>query len=171
MAKGRTRKKQKADKRIAPTDEASQHGSFASAGMAYKRVPVIDTMLERKQLTQAEYASLGYYRDQATMAEKSPVKSCLNREAGGFDRGPSVAVQSAILETARIERDLGSLRDIARAVAVDDISLSAWCISQTGGRERYNGDGEFIAIVPIAEKRVMELATLDIKMAARRIAR
>lgn len=170
MARAKRKKKPEMDQRIPPTIEAMQHGGFSSAGMAYKRIPVIDTMLERNQLTQAEYTALGYYRDQASIAETSPVKSCLNRDASGSDRGPSVAVQSAILETARIERDLGSLREIARAIAVDDISLSTWCISQNGGRERYNGKGEFVAVVPIKDG-LEDVAVLEIKMAARRIRR
>ena len=76
-----------------------------------------------------------------------------------------------MLETGRIERDLGQLVDIARAVAVDDKSLSQWCIDKHGGRERYDGNGRFVAIVPICEKRHMEIARLELRMAARRIVR
>lgn len=171
MARTNRKRKPKTDGRIEPTAEAMAHGDFISAGMAYKRIPVIETMHKRKQITEAEFAALGYYRDQAGLSEKSPVRSCLNREASGGSGRVSVAVKSAILETARIERELGSLRAIARAVAVDDTSLSDWCISQNGGRERYNGNGDFIAVVPIAESRVMKTALLDLKMAARRIYR
>ena len=82
-----------------------------------------------------------------------------------------MATLSATLETARIERALGPLRDIARAIAVQDISLSQWCISQYGGRERYGPSGNFIAIVPNFERRAMKLATDQIREAARRIVR
>lgn len=154
----------------APTREAETHGSYIRAGIAYRRVPMIDTMLSRGQITTAEHASLGYYRDQASIAERSPVRSCLNRDVISGDGGHiSIAVQSAILQVARIERDLGSLRDIARAVAVDDTSLSQWCIDQNGGRERYDGKGKFIALVPVRERENMRLAIMMIKMAAHRI--
>ena len=88
---------------------------------------------------------------------------------GGGDTHPSAAITSAVLTTARIERELGSLLDIARAVAVEDQSLSQWCVAKFGGRERYGANGKFVAIVPINEKRHMEIAQMEFRMAARRI--
>ena len=157
-------------KRQQPTEEAEQHGTFVSAGMRFRRVPVIETMLERKQLTHEEYRRLAHYRDQASLAERSPVKSCLDQGTGGSgDIGPTAAITSAILTTARIERDLGSLADIARAVAVEDKSLSQWCVDKFGGRERYGPGGKFVAVVPIREKEHMKIAAMEIRMAAHRI--
>lgn len=157
-------------KRQEPTEEASQHGTFTSAGMRYRRVPVIETMLDRKQITHDEYRRLAHYRDQASLAERSPVKSCLDQGTGGGGDIPiSAAITSAILSTARIERDLGSLADIARAVAVDDMSLCQWCIGRFGSRERYGPGGKFVAIVPINEKANVDLARLELRMAASRI--
>lgn len=159
-----------AARRQAPTPEAEQHGAFTSAGMRYRRIPVIETMLERKQLSHEEYRRLAHYRDQASLAERSPVKSCLDQgQGGGGDITPTAAVTSAILTTARIERDLGSLADIARAVAVEDKSLSEWCVEKFGGRERYGPGGKFVAVVPIREKEHMKNAALEIRMAAHRI--
>ena len=160
----------KKDHRFPPTVEALRHGDYSSAGMAYRRIPIIDTMLERGQITEQQHISLGYYRDQASTCSASP-RSCLDRSVRTGDRGPSMATLSATLETARIERALGPLRDIARAIAVQDISLSQWCISQYGGRERYGPSGNFIAIVPNFERRAMKLATDQIREAARRIVR
>lgn len=158
------------DARIAPTTEAQRHGDYVSAGMAYRRVPVIDTMLTRKQITDREYTALAFYRDQASLAERSPVKSCLDRGVGGDRDIPAPAViTSAILTTARIERDLGSLAPIARAIAVDDKSLTQWCVEKFGGRERYDGKGGFVAIVPINEKRHVDMARMELRMAAQRI--
>lgn len=135
----------------------------------YKRWPSIDTLLDRKILTDREYAALAHYSDQANLAERSPVRSCCDNSPRGDGRGPGVAILSAQIETGRLERELGSLMDIARAIAVRDLSLADWCIEKWGGRERYNGKGEFVAIVPINEKRHMDLARVEIKMAARRI--
>lgn len=174
MGKATSRKRKTktklSDGRITPTAEAMANGEFISAGMAFRRIPVIDTMLARKQITVSDHAALGYYRDQASTCDVSP-KSCLDRSIRGSDHGPSVSVLSATLETARIERDLGQLRDIARAIAVDDMSLSQWCISQFGGRERYDGKGRFVAMVPNFERRAMAMAIQDLKMAAHRIVR
>lgn len=163
------KRKIRKDTRVGPTTEQMMHGCFISAGMAHKRVPVIDTMLTRGQLSDAEHAALRHYRDQASLAERSSVKSCLDRSQAGSGHGPGAAIISALLETSRIERSLGSLCDIARAIAVEDLSLSQWCVNKFGGRERWNGKGEFVAIVPINERQHMKLAQLEIKMAARRI--
>lgn len=165
---------------IEPTPEQFEKGSFERAGMAYRRKPVIDSMFAAGKLSEAEYRSLAYYRDQAHRAEDDQAGgSVLAPEKimggimyaspfGGFVPA-SLLFTPAIAETGRIERDLGSLLDIARAIAVDDTTLTQWCIEKHGGRERYNGKGQFVAIVPIAEKRHIELARLELRMAARRI--
>lgn len=152
------------------------------AGLAHRRVPVIDTLWDAGKLTEAEYSALAYYRDQASRAEDDVCQSgpldpekimgggSGSNQAGGF-LPATLAWSPAIVETGRLERDLGSLLDIARAIAVDDVSLSQWCIAKHGGRERYDGKGRFVAIVPINEKRHMEIARMELRMAARRISR
>lgn len=164
---------------IGPTPEqrpyfvtASLRSEEMTVKMVYRRVPVIDQMLERGDILDREHKALAHYRDQAHLAERSPVKSCLDdSKSGGGSGGQtlSAAVTSAMLTTARIERDLGSLRDIARAVAVLDHSLSQWCIAKHGGRERYGKKGEFVAMVPVAEKKNMDIARQDLRQAAHRI--
>lgn len=173
MAKANRKKRAKpALDIIAPTPEQLDAGEFHRGNHGhYKRVPVIDTMLARDQITPQEHLMLSYYRDQALLAEKSPVKSCLDFSVKGGDIGPSAAIISAGLETGRIERDLGSLWPIARAIAVEDKSLTQWCVEQHGGRERYDGKGRFVAIVPIGEVRNKAQALLELRMAARRIVR
>lgn len=163
------KRKVKIDDRIAPTPEQQKRADYHSAGMAYKRIPVIDTMLNRGQLTDKEHLALSYYRDQASLADRSPLKSCIDFSVSGGDCHPSAALTSALLETSRIERDMGSVWPIARAVAVNDKSLTEWCIEQHGGRERYGPKGNFISVVPIREKSVIGMALLELKMAARRI--
>lgn len=164
------------DKRVGVTDQAHNHGTFVSTGMAgiggmaVKRVPVIDTMRDRGMLSDEHHRRLNHYRSQCDMAERSPIKSALDfsvRGSGGFEL--SAAVTSAIIAMAQIERDMGSVRDIARSIVVDDVSLSQWCITKHGGRERYDGKGRFVAMVPNCEKRVMGIALLELRMAAARI--
>ena len=141
------------------------------AGRGYRFAPMIDTMHKQGQLCESDWLALSYYRDQAAIADRSPVKSCLDNSVGGGDIGPSVAVLSAQMETARIERDMGKQSRIARKVAVDDWSLSRWCIEKHGGRERIDGKGKVIAIVPNAEKRNMAEALFELRTAPRRIVR
>jgi hypothetical protein len=176
MAAKRKKNLREPELRLGPTPEQGRHATYVSAGMAHRRVPVIETMHARAMLSDKEYRRLAYYRAQALLAERSPVKSSLDIVIGaapwrgGSERGPSAAVAFAQLIVSRIEVDLGSLREIARAVAVDDVSLSQWCVAKHGGRERHDAKGQLVAIVPVAEKRVMEAAKLELRMAAARIA-
>lgn len=180
MAKAKRKKKPEPLRIIGPTDEQIATGVFRRAGPAYRRTPVIDTLLDTGMITHTEYAALSYYRSQAIQAEDDGARcSTLAPErvmgggGGAYGSTTPVALLStpALLETARIERDLGSLLDIARAVAVDDLSLTQWCIRKHGGRERYGKDGRFVAIVPVCEKSTMSMARLELRHAARRIIR
>jgi hypothetical protein len=157
--------------RIVPTDERAGRQETQRMGMATRLVPVIDTMLKRDQITPQEHLLLSYYRSQALLADRSEVKSCLDFSVKGGDIAPPAAITSAILETARIERDLGSLRPLARAVVVDDKTLTQWCIDQYGCRERYDGNGKFVALVPLNEVKAMQMAKMELRMAARKIVR
>lgn len=169
MAKARKKRARvETEERHGPTPEQFAQGQFRKPLITHIRVPVIDTLAERGDLTNAEHAALNYYRDQAGLADRSPLKSNLDRSVGA-GHGPGVSIISAAIETGRIERDLGSLREIARAVAVDDVSLTQWCIAKHGGRERYNGSGKVVAIVPVSERRHMRTALLELKFAAGRV--
>lgn len=160
-------------KKIEPTPERESRNHFRSAGMARKLVPVIDTLHNGGFLSEKEWEALNYYRDQASLAEKSPVRSCCDNSPRG-GHGPGVAIISALIETGRLERDMGQLMDIARAVAVDDMSLTQWCINKHGGREKQR-KGEPTIIVPRGNdstvKRNMDIARMELRMAAHRIAR
>lgn len=152
-----------------PTAQAAGR-EIARAGLAYRFVPVIETMHRRGQINDKEYTALAYYAEQASIAEQSPVRSCLDFTVrGGGDIGRNTAVLSAQLETARIERDLGTLQPIARAIAVDGMTLTNWCIKRHGSRQRLDSAGKVVAIVPFAEARVMKIAAMELRMAARRI--
>lgn len=153
---------------VRPTPEQEGRHKFRSAGMAMRKVPIIEQLFDAGKLREDEYQALAYYRDQASLAESSPVRSCCDNSPRGGN-GPGVAITSAILETARIERDLGGLRDIAFAVAVEDVSLPQWCIEKYGGRERYDKRGRFVAMVPVREKESLKLARLELRMASHRI--
>jgi hypothetical protein len=140
-------------------------------GHARRLVPAIDTLLKAGKLTDTQHAALAFYRNQVDTSERSPTKDSLDQSRGSGEHGLSAAVVSALLAVARIERDMGSVRDIARAVAVDDISLSEWCIRKHGGRERYDGKGRFVAMVPVAEKACMARALMELRYAAGMIVR
>lgn len=174
--KHQRKKRAKADKaEINPF--RAQHGDTVSAGMAVKFTPAIDTLLARKDITQGEYDALKYYREQAGLAERSPLKSNLDRSVSGSEgNGPSLAITSAKIETSRLDRILGSLAAITKAVAVDDMSLTQWTCEQYGSRERYkrDKDGNIIEprkVVSIEPKGKLsvQMARFELKFAARRM--
>ena len=166
MAKPRKKRKVRIEPdAMRPTPEREGRNDFQSAGMARKLVPEIERLHAKGLLTDSEFAALAYYRDQASLADKSPVRSCINFEPRG-GHGPGVAILSASIETGRIERDMGELWRIARAVAVDDMSLSQWCVQVHGGRERTH-EGKVIAIVP--PDKTVALARKQLRMASHKI--
>jgi hypothetical protein len=171
MTARRKRTKQKPLAEVfAPTPEFEKRHATRSAGMARRIIPMIDILAERGDLTPREHNALAYYRDQASLAERSPVKSCCDNTPGGSGNGPGVAIMSASIETARLERKMGALWRIARAIAVNDWSLSRWCVEQYGGRERYDKNGKLVAIVPVGEQRRLKEARREIKLAASKLA-
>lgn len=161
-----------------PTEERKQHNEFVSAGMAFRVVPVIDTLLKAGKLSQAQYDNLKHYRDQAHRAEDDCAQEGTLAPArmmggGGGTFGskmPAGVMLStpAIIETGRIERELGSLLPIARAVAVDDVTLTRWVIAESGGREQRRG--KVTEIVPRNPKGVA-MALLELRFAAGRFTR
>lgn len=182
MARAKKTRKAKARpsalaKFIRPTQAREAHNDFQSAGAAVRVVPVIDTLLRQKRLSQAEYDALRHYRDTAHRAEDDMAQSSvLDPErmmgGGGGSSGSKLPVgvllaTPAIIECARLERELGSLLDIARAVAVEDMTLTRWAIHTSGGREQARQCGR-VDIVP-ADPKAIEFAEMELRMAASRI--
>lgn len=163
---------------VRPTEHREAHNDFQSAGAAVRVVPVIETLLSTGRLTQREYDALAHYREQAhraedDMAQESPLSPA--RVMGGVSSSPSsgrlpagvILATPAIIETARLERELGSLFPLARAIAVDDITLTRWCVQQGGGVERRR-QGKVVAIEP-RNPLAVRTAAIELRFAARRI--
>lgn len=181
MAKARNKRKKQVnavvDRFVRPTEQREAVNDFQSAGAAVRVIPVIDTLLRLQKLTQAEYDALKHYRDQAHRAEDDLAQSsplAPERIMGGVSSGsaggtiPCVLLATpAIIECGRLERELGSLRGLARAVAVDDWTLTRWAISQSGGVEKHRA-GRTVEIAP-RDPRAVDVAALELRFAAGRI--
>jgi len=166
MARTKHQRKKKADKAtVNPFRE--QHNETVSAGMARKVKPSILILKERGDLTQGEFDALSHYREQAGLAEKSPVRDSCDFTPRGGGNGPGVTITSAKIETDRLNGLLGSLKHITHAIAVDDMSLTQWSCKQYGGRERYKG-GKVVSIEPKGRLSV-QMARFELKFAARRM--
>ena len=146
--------------------EFAQGGKLATgtndrAGLAYRRVPVIDTLRAEHKLTQRQYDGLSRYRTVAVDADRSPIPSCIDFSVRGSGEGlPHFGVRINI-ELGRLEGELHNLVHIARAVAVEDETLSAWAVRHSGGKERLRG--AVVAIEPSA--KAYKRAWMDLRFA------
>jgi hypothetical protein len=141
---------------IRPTEQREAVNDFRSVGPAMVVVPVIVRLHEQGVLNDREFAALAYYRDQASLADRSPMRSCIDFSPKG-GHGPGVAILSAQLETARLERDMGQLWTLCRAVCVDDVSLPRWCEQRHGSAVMADRD---------EARHLIGIATLELKYAA-----
>ena len=162
MARGKARRKARTVIDLQePTPELQAKGQFLRAGLSYRRTPVIDTMAQTHKLSARQFNGLSRYRDVAIAEDRSPSRDSLDKALhgrGGGEGIPLSAMRTAI-ELGRLEQALGSLYPIARAVAVDDMTVSQWA-ARKGGT---NADG--------TPKRIwLETSMMDIKMAGERLA-
>lgn len=141
---------------------------------AYRRIAVIDDMHAKGKLSTRQFAGLARFRDLATAQDASPRRDSLDAALHGHGGGsiglpPGMALMRLggdwESELAWLERELGSLLHIARAIAVDDMTVSQWAITRHGSKERRRG--KVICIEPhtIAAKHAM----VDIRMAGERL--
>ena len=146
-----------------PTPEQQAQGAFHRVGMAYRRIPVIDTMAQCKKLTPRQFNGLARYRDVAIAEERSLIEDSVGKMMRGALGGGDVGLAPNMIRTAaemqRLETALGNLRDIARAVAVEDVSVTQWA-AQKGGT---TVDGK-------PKRKWLESGMLEIKIAGDRLA-
>lgn len=181
---GRGKRGKPKDEISGPTPEQMEGGAFRleditdkrdgggtiNIGKAYRRRPMIVTLLASEVLDHDEYKALAHYRHHADMADRSPIRDSLNVTRGGSGLGPGLAVLNAIRVRDDCERAAGSLVDILRAVVVDDVSLAQWAIRIGGSMERsYTRQGGCVVTELRPRDNALASARLDIKMAARRV--
>lgn len=151
------------------TPEQLDKGDFRRIGMHYRRVPVIETLYAEHKLTSRQFNGLARYRDVAVAEERSPIEDSVGKLlrncVGGGEGGGDFALRIAI-ELGRLEQALGSLVDIARAIAVDDMTLSDWAMSRHGSIERVRGN--VVKFEP--SKKAFNEGWMDIRMAGERLA-
>ena len=156
----------------APTPEQRAKGEFVQggnlatsanerAGLAYRRKPVIDTLHAEHKLTQRQYDGLARYRTVALVAERSELKSCIDFSVRGNGEDRRHFGLRMNIELGKLETDLHGLLHIARAVALDDETLTSWAVRQSGGKERLRG--AVTAIEPSSQ--AFNRAWLDLRMA------
>lgn len=156
--------------RVEDITDKRDGGGTINIGKAYRRRPMILTLLATDVLDQDEYKALNHYRHHADMANRSPIRDSLCLQRGGNGLGPSVAILNAARVRDDCERAAGSLVDILRAVVVDDVSLPQWAIRCGGAVEQtYTRAGGCVITELRPRPNALASARLDIKMAARRV--
>jgi hypothetical protein len=157
---------------LAPTPEQFVQADYERALLAYKRVVVIDRLCADGKLSPRQHAGLARYRDVAIAEDRSPIRDSLDKALHGRSEG--VGLPPALLRTAielgRLERALGCLRTIARAIAVDDMTLSLWAIHQSGSVMRTRSQGLKVVTWFEPRRKAAQIARLELRMAGERLA-
>ena len=149
--------------------DRSANGRMIEIGRAYRRRAQIDVLAEQGMFTRDELKALHHYRHHADLIARSPTRDslCLMRGSGN---GPTITALNAAFIVRAIEAAVGSLVDILRAVAVDDVSLSQWAIRRAGALEvRRQRQGRVVTYIE-PRQRALAIAKLEMKMVAQRVA-
>ena len=165
-----------------PTPEQFAAGEFeltwqiadGRRSRTYRRVPVIVTLASTGKITKRQFDGLARYRDVAIADDRSPLPDSVGRmgDPTGHTSGlglPPALLRNAI-ELGWLENELGALRGIARAVAVDDITVAQWAITQYGSVMRDKSIGRRIITWFEPRRLAAKIAMRDIRMAGERLA-
>jgi|GEM_PF-3361365 len=151
---------------VEPTPERAAMAGIEPAGRATQIKSVIGTLYKQKRLTGLEWAALRIYEDNATAADRSPIKSNLDRTISSGN-GPVIGYETfEETETKRLEAAMGFASRTARAICIDNYTLTQWAINVFGGKEKLV-KGKTV-IVPIKERHVDDVLK-ELKLAAGRI--
>lgn len=180
MAKGRKRKM--LDTGICPTPEQLASGDFEQTwqiadghrALAYRRIPVIVTLANTGKISKRQFDGLARYRDVAIADDRSPLPDSVGRmsEPTGHTGGQGIppALMRNAIELGWLERELGALRGIARAIAVDDMTVAQWAIAQGGSVMRDKSLGRKIITWFEPRRIAANRAMREIRMAGERLA-
>jgi hypothetical protein len=142
------KRKKRADPIAEPTPEQFGKGAFSRNTMAYRRIPVIDTMVSTGKLSARQFNGLSRYRDIAAAHERSPMRDSLDKALHGREGNGNAGamVHMALHSELKYFRSaLGALAPIAHAIAFEDETLAQWAIRKWGGREKRDGNVIYIA--------------------------
>jgi hypothetical protein len=145
-------------------------GASIKIGKAYRRKSMLVTLAEQGYFNDEELKALSMYRHCALRADRSPLRDSLLRHMPtGSSDGVTIGILNAIRMTDDCERAAGSLRDILRAVIVDDVSLSQWAASKGGSIEKCRDrKGTRVCTMEPTDK-ALAIAKMEIKVAAHRV--
>lgn len=155
---------------MAPTTERLARSEWRRAGMAHQSIPSLDKLKTSGVLSDQQYDALTRYAALGIACERSPVRSNCDFSVRGGGDGPPFATRARI-ELAPMEAALGSLVDVARAIAIDGHTLNDWAMAKGGAIERRKPGIKQAVIVWFEPHRTARrMAIEEIRMAGERLA-
>ena len=175
MARKQARKAKRTVEILEPTPEQFQRSEYALVsitergqvtGAGFRKVRELERLFSDDVISPSEFAALHRYRLYADMADKSPLRDSLDRHMpqGGSGEIPPY-ILDAKFRTGAVEKALGQLCDMTRAIIVDDLSVVDWVIDRGHWYISHDRDQHRIRAKP----EFVSVAKLDLRMAARRV--
>ena len=139
---------------VEPTPEQLLHGEFIQGGklatgtnerngIAYRRVPVIDTLHKTGLLSQRQFDALKHYREKANAADRSPIRSAIDFSLRGSGAGLPHFGVIINREMEYLNEAIGTdNRPTVWAIAIDDKTPSQWAIELFGSVVRLRQRGQ-----------------------------
>lgn len=164
---GKAKRKNRSDPVVIaePTPEQQDRAEYnreVQTGMGaapYRRVPSIVQLASQGVLSERQFDGLSRYRSVAIAADKSELRSCLDFSPRGGGEGQAPFGIRMNRELGWLESELRSLLNIARAIAVEDLTLDQYASNRLGT----------IGLTQAEERNVRagarKIATVEIRMA------
>lgn len=176
MAK-RTKKVEKIEA-IEPTPEQLARDNYlfereTKAGQVarghYRKVRQLETLTDAGMFTDAQAKALSQYRAWADLCDRSLSRDSLDKFVPGtsIGDGPSNALIDAKAKVALCEEAAGALKDVLRAVIVNDASPAAWAMEKHGSRDHCRTVGGLRICYPAAKDWAVKRVKDELRTAAR----
>ena len=176
MAK-RTKKVEKIEA-IEPTPEQLARDAYTferetKAGQVasghYRKLRQLETLTNAGLFTDAQAKALSQYRAWADLCDRSLSRDSLDKFVPGTPTGdgPSNTLIDAKAKVALCEEAAGALKDVLRAVIVNDASPAAWAMEKHGSRHHCRTVGGLRICYPAAKDWAVKLAKDELRTAAR----
>ena len=135
----------------------------------YRKVRQLETLTDAGLFTDEQAKALSQYRAWADLCDRSLSRNSLDRHMPGTPAGdgPSNALIDAKAKVALCEEAAGTLKDVLRAVIVDDASPAAWAMAVFGARDHCRTVAGMRVCYPAAKGWAVKRAKDELRMAAR----
>jgi hypothetical protein len=159
-------------KPVRTTPEQEAMHDFESVGMGRRKAIPIDNLLKRNRLDDRRHKTLANYAELKALADSSIIKDSIGKllhPSSGNGYGPSPKLVDARREVQWIEGHLGTLLDITIAVVHHRQSLTMWAKVNNLTRLKCETVKGKKVCKDYADKGIIDMYVLDLKMAADRI--